>query len=135
MFDQETWRRQIAERLSGFARNPRQEMQIAGAPGLLSYLVTRTLDPFLEAFQHEPIAAVMALAEITRDPGADQIVRRATRMRYQSAVQIDRELRSSKDIRVVVERLLIELQTIALVRQRLNGSREEWLRFSIEHEL
>jgi len=135
MFDQETWRRQIAERLSGFARNPRQEMQLAGAPGPLSYLVTRTLDPFLEAFQHEPIAAVLTLAGITHNPGADQIVQRATRMRYQSAAQVDRELRASKDIRLAVEQLLIELQTIALVRQRLNGSREEWLRGALEREL
>ena len=135
MFDHETWRRQIAERLAGFARNPHQEMQLAGASSLLSYLVTRTLDPFLEAFQHEPIAAVLALAEIDRGPGADQIVRRATRMRYQSAAQVDRELRASKDIRAVVEQVLIELQSITLVRQRLNGAREEWFRFTLEHEL
>jgi HEAT repeat protein len=135
MFDHETWRHEIAERLGGFARNPRQEMQLAGAPSLLSYLVTRTLDPFLEAFQHEPIAAVLALAEITRGAGADQIVRRATRMRYQSAAQVDRELRTGKDFRAAVEQLLIELQTIALVRQRLNGSREEWLRYTLEREL
>ena len=51
MFDQDTWRRQIAEHLRGFARNPRQEMQLDGAPSLLSFLVLRTLDPFLEAFQ------------------------------------------------------------------------------------
>lgn len=135
MFDHETWRHAIAERLNGFARDPRQEMQLAGAPTLLSYLVARTLDPFLEAFQREPIAAVIALAEITRDPGADQIVRRATRMRYQSAAQVDRELRAGKDFRATVEQLVSALQTIALVRQRLNGSREEWLRFTLEREM
>lgn len=135
MFDHETWRREIAERLGGFARNPRQEMQLAGASGLLSYLVTRTLDPFLEAFQHEPIAAVMALAEITRGPGADQIVRRAMRLRYQSAAQVDRELRAGKDLRAAIEQLLIELQTLSLARQRLNGSREEWLRYTLDREI
>lgn len=135
MFDQETWRRQIAELLGGFARNPRQELQLAGAPSLLSFLVTRTLDPFLDAFQREPIAAVQTLAAISHTPGADQIVQRATRMRYQSAPQIDRELRASKEIRATVERLLIELQTIALVRQRLNGGREDWLRSSLDREL
>jgi HEAT repeat protein len=135
MFDHETWRREIAERLSGFARNPRQEMQLAAAPSLLSYLVLRTLEPVLEAFQREPIAAVLALADITRGPGADQIVRRAAQMRYQSAAQLDRELRTSKDIRVALEQLLIELQTVALVRQRLNGSREDWLRITVEREL
>jgi hypothetical protein len=135
MFDQDTWRRQIAEQLSGFARNPRQEMQLAGAPSLLSFLVARTLDPFLEAFQHEPIAAVLTLAAISREPGADQIVQRATRMRYQSAPQVDRELRGSRDLRAAVEQLLIELQTIALARQRLNGGREEWLRTTLDREL
>lgn len=135
MFDQDMWRRQIAEHLSGFARNPRQEMQLAGAPSLLSFLVMRTLDPFLDAFQREPIAAVLTLAALSHTPGADQIVQRAARMRYQSAPQLDRELRASKEIRATVERLLIELQTIGLVRQRLNGGREEWLRATIDREL
>jgi HEAT repeat protein len=135
MFDQETWRRQIAEQLSGFARNPRQEMQLAGAPSLLSYLVTRTLAPFLEAFQREPIAAVMTLAAITHSPGADQIVQRATRMRYQAAAQVERELRASREIRAAVEQLLLELQTVALVRQRMNGGREEWVRATLDREL
>jgi HEAT repeat protein len=110
-------------------------MQLAGAPSLLSFLVTRTLDPFLEAFQREPIAAVLTLAAITREPGADQLVQRATRMRYQSAPQVDRDLRGSRELRVAVEQLLIELQTIALVRQRLNGGREEWMRTTLDREL
>ncbi|MBK9710952.1 MAG: HEAT repeat domain-containing protein [Kouleothrix sp.] len=135
MFDQETWRRQIAEQMSGFARNPRQEIQLAGAPSLLSFLVARTLEPFLEAFQREPIAAVLTLAAIAHTPGADQIVQRATRMRYQSATQVDRELRASKEIRATIERLLIELHAVALVRQRLNGGREEWLRATLDREL
>ena len=135
MFDQATWRRQIADQLNGFARNPRQEMQLAGAPNLLSYLVARTLAPFLEAFQHEPIAAVLTLAAISHTPGADQIVQRATRLRYQSAAQVDRELRASRELRITVEHLLLELQTIALVRQRLNGSREEWVRVTLDRDL
>lgn len=135
MFDQDIWRRNIAEQLKGFARNPRQEMQLAGAPSLFSFLVARTLAPFLDAFQREPIAAVLTLAAITHTPGADLIVQRATRLRYQSAAQIDRELRASKEVRLAVESLLLELQTIVLVRQRLNGSREEWVRSVLDREL
>ncbi|GAB4209190.1 MAG: HEAT repeat domain-containing protein [Roseiflexaceae bacterium] len=135
MFDHETWRHTIAERLSGFTRQPRQEIQLAGAPSLLGFLLTRTLDPFLEAFQREPIAAVLALAEITRSEGANQIVLRAARLRYQSAAQVDRELRASKDLRLAAEQLLVELQTIPLARQRLNSSREAWMRSTLEHEL
>jgi HEAT repeat protein len=135
MFNQEVWRRQIAERLSGFARNPRQEMQLAGAPSMLALLVTQTLEPFLEVFQTEPVAAVMTLAEIVRGPGADQIVLRATRMRYQHAAQMDRELRGSRELRLACEQLLVELQTISSVRQRLNGAREDWLRASVERDL
>lgn len=135
MFDHEIWRRQIAERLSNFARNPRQELQLAGSPGLLCYLVARTFEPFLEAFQNEPIAAVLSLAAITCGPGADQIVRRAIRFRYQSAAQVDRELRASHDIRLAVEQLLIALRTISFVQQRLNESREDWFRLTLSHEL
>ncbi|GAB4112803.1 MAG: HEAT repeat domain-containing protein [Roseiflexaceae bacterium] len=135
MFTQDMWRQQISERLGTFARNPRQEMQLAGSPSLLAFLIVQTLDPFLTAFQEDPIHAVLALAEITRESGANQIVRRAARRSYQSAAQIDRELRSSPEMRIATELLLIELQTIAIVRQRLNGSREEWLRTTLEREL
>jgi hypothetical protein len=135
MFDQELWRRQIAERLSAFARNPRQEIQLSGSPGLLSYLVMQTLTPFVEAFQEDPIQAVLALAAISRSSGANQLVRRAARRSYQSAAQVDRDLRSSYEIRVAAEQLLIELQTVAIARQRLNGTREEWLRLTLESDL
>lgn len=135
MFDQELWRHQIAERLSAFARNPRQEIQLSGAPGLLSYLVIQTLVPFLEAFQEDPIQSVLTLASISRSPGANQLVRRAARRSYQSAAQVDRDLRSSAEIRAAAEQLLVELQTIALARQRLNGTREEWLRTTLEGDL
>jgi HEAT repeat protein len=135
MFNQETWRRRIADQLNGFARNPRQELQIAGASSLLAYLVAQTLDPFLEAFQSEPVAAVMTLAEIVRGPGADQIVRRAARVRYQHAAQVERELRGSRELRAACELLLVELQTISIARQRLNGAREEWLRANLERDL
>ena len=89
MFDQELWRRQIAERLSAFARNPRQEIQLSGAPGLLSYLVVQTLMPFVEAFQEDPIQSVLTLAAISRSSGANQLVRRAAR-RSSSARQRNR---------------------------------------------
>ena len=79
MFDQEFWRRQIADRLGAFARNPRQEIQLAGAPSLLSYLVVQSFDPFLVAFQEDPIQAVLTLASIARGPGANQLVRHAAR--------------------------------------------------------
>jgi hypothetical protein len=134
MFDHATWRRNIAERIRNFARNPRQELQLNAAPSVLSYFALRTIEPFLEAFPQEPIAAVLALAEINRGPGADQLVRRATQMRYQTAAQLDRELRSSRDLRKAFEELLIELQTVSLVRQRMNGSSEEWLRSTVERE-
>jgi hypothetical protein len=135
MFDQEMWRRQIAERLGAFARNPRQEVQLAGSPSLLAYLLVQTLDPFLAAFQDDPIDAVLALAGIVRGPGANQIVRNAARRVYQSAVQVDRELRGNQEIRAAAEQLLIELQTLAIARQRLNGSREDWLRTTLERDL
>jgi HEAT repeats len=135
MFDQEQWRRQISERLSGFARNPRQEMQLAGSPSLLAYLIVQALDPFFTAFREDPIQAVLTLAEISRGAGANQLVRRAARTTYQSAAQVDRDLRGSREIRAAAEQILIELQTIAIARQRLNGVREEWLRSTLERDL
>ncbi len=135
MFDHETWRQEIGARLNDFARNPRQDLQLAGAPTLLGYLVARTIEPFIEVFQREPIAAVLALAEITRGPGANLLVHRAIRLRYPAATQIDRELRTNADLRIAIEHMLIELHTIPIARQRLSSSRETWLRTTLEHEL
>ncbi len=135
MFDQEVWRTRVAERLSGFARNPRQDIQIAGTGTVLAYLAVRTLEPFLEAFQQEPLAAVLTLAEITRGPGADLIVRRASQMRYQVAQLIERELRTKAELRVALEQLFVALNVLHLARQRLNSSRDEWLRLTLLHEI
>ncbi len=135
MFDHESWRQQIAEALNGMARKPWQELQLAGTPTLLSFLVSRTLAPFWDAFQEEPISAVLALSTITRGVGANILVRRAMRMRYQSAAQMDRELRASHDVRTAVEQLLVELQTIPMARQRLSSGHESWLRNTLEREL
>jgi hypothetical protein len=109
MFDQELWRSRITERLGAFARNPRQDIQLSGNTTALAYLAVRALEPFLEAFQQHPVDAVLALAEITRGPGADQIVRRASQMRYQVGQIIERELRSSTDMRAAIEQLLVTL--------------------------
>ncbi len=135
MFDQESWRSQITERLAGFTRNPRQDIQIAGSASVLGYMAVRTLEPFLEAFQTEPVAAVLALAEITRGPGADMIVHRASQMRFQVSNLIERELRSSADLRAAVEQILVTLNVIHVARQRLNSSRDEWLRLTLLSEL
>lgn len=135
MFDRETWRQRVAERFTTFARNPRQEIQIAGVNSVLGYLTLRALEPFLAAFQDEPVAAVLALAEISRGPGANHIVRRASRWRYQLAHLIERELRSRPELRLTVEEILLALQVLHLARQRLNSSRDEWLRLTLLAEL
>jgi HEAT repeat protein len=135
MFDQERWRSRITERLGAFARNPRQDIQLSGNSTALAYLAVRALEPFLDAFQQHPVAAVLALAEITRGPGADQIVRRAAQMRYQVGQIIERELRSSADMRAAIEQLLVTLDVVHRARQRLNSSRDEWLRLMLLNEL
>jgi HEAT repeat protein len=135
MFDQETWRAQVAERLAGFARNPRQDVQIAGAGSVLAYLSVRTLEPFLDAFQHYPVAAVLALSEITQGSGADHLVHRASQMRYQVAQIIERELHSRPDLRMAIEQIMVALDVLHIARQRLNSSRDEWLRVTLLKEI
>lgn len=135
MFDQDSWRSQIAERLNAFARNPRQDIQLTGTTTALAYLAVCTLEPFLDAFQREPVAAVLTLANITHGPGADHIVRRAAQMRYQVAHLLERELRATPALRGAVEQLMVALDVIHLARQRLNSSRDEWLRLTLLREL
>ncbi|RRR72145.1 MAG: HEAT repeat domain-containing protein [Candidatus Viridilinea halotolerans] len=135
MFDQDEWRARIADRLSGFTRNPRQDIQLAGTTTVTGYLAVRALEPFLAAFQQEPVAAVLTLADITRGPGADLIVRRASQMRYQASALIEREMRTRAELRSSLEQIFVTLNVIHLARQRLNSSRDEWLRLTLLSEL
>jgi HEAT repeat protein len=135
MFDQEIWQNQIVEQLNAFARNPWQEVMVHGASTLIGYLSLRTLEPFLEAFQREPINAVLALSSITQGTGADHIVRRATQLRFQGARLLEREFHTTPMLCSTVEQLMVALNMLHLARQRLNSSRDDWLRQTLMHEL
>jgi len=135
MFNQEAWQNEIFEHLNTFARNPWQEVVINGAHTLIGYLAIRTLEPFLDAFEREPINAVLTLASITRGPGCDHIVQRATQLRFQGARLLEREFHTVPDLCHAVEDIMVALNMIHLVRQRLNSSRDDWLRQTLMHEL
>lgn len=135
MFNQETWHNSIVECLNDFARNPWQDVMVHGASTLLGYLALRTLHPFLDAFQHEPIQAVLALSTITQGEGANYIVRRASQLRFQGARLLEREMLATSELRDTVERLMVALNMIHLARQRLNSSRDEWMRQTLMYEL
>jgi hypothetical protein len=86
-------------------------------------------------FEQEPIAAVQALATITGGPGANLIIKRATQIRYQGARLLEQELRSSAALRADIEKIMVALDTIHLVRQRLQGWRADWFRSTFTNEL
>ncbi|MBO9326239.1 MAG: HEAT repeat domain-containing protein [Roseiflexus sp.] len=135
MFDRHLWQRQIIEYLDVFARHPRQEVQLSGGVGVVPHLALHTLTPFFQAFHTYPVDATVTLAAITHDAGANLLVQRVLRNRYPTAMDVDRDLRTSQEVCVTVEHLVVELQTIPLAIQRLNAQRGSWLCSEIEHEL
>ncbi|MCS6839787.1 MAG: HEAT repeat domain-containing protein [Roseiflexus sp.] len=135
MFDQHIWRQQLTDYLAIFARHPIQEMQLAGSPGVLPHLALRTLTPFLNALHAHPVDAVVTLAAITHDTGANLLVRQVMRVHYPTAKDLDRIMRASTDLCITIERLLVELQTIPLALRRLNAQRSVWLRNTLKYEL
>jgi hypothetical protein len=135
MFNRSLWRAQVGQRLDIFARNPQQDMHLSGSPSLLAHIAACTLRPFLEAFATEPIAAVQTMASFTSGPGANMIVKRAPHLRYQAARLLDQGLRANAELRMDVEQILVDIDTIHLVRQRLHGSQEEWFSNVLSGEL
>jgi hypothetical protein len=135
MFNRSLWRAQVGQRLDIFARNPQQDMHLSGSPSLLAHIAACTLRPFLEAFATEPIAAVQTMASFTSGPGANIIVKRAPHLRYQAARLLDQGLRTNAELRMDVEQILVDIDTIHLVRQRLHGSQEEWFSNVLAGEL
>jgi HEAT repeat protein len=78
---------------------------------------------------------VLALAAINQGSGADYIVRRAGALRYQTTRVLEREVGALPYLRVTLEQLILGLNTITSARQRLNSSRDEWLRSTLLREL
>jgi hypothetical protein len=135
MFDRSTWRTQVGKRLDTFARRPQQDMYLSGAPSLLTHLTMCTLQPFLREYESEPIKAVQVLAAMADGAGANILVRRIRHLRYQGARILDQELRHGAEFRADIERLLVSIDTIHLVRQRLHGTRADWFTSQLTSEL
>jgi hypothetical protein len=135
MFDLERWRQEAQQRLRPFLQRPRQEPVLVGTSSLFTYLAVRTLEPFLEAYQDDPIAGTLALATITRAPGANTLIRMATQLRYQGALLLRRELYASGPLRATLEQILLQLGVIDLVKQGLNDTQCEWFRLTLQHEI
>jgi hypothetical protein len=135
LFDQAIWREQILTRLTPFTRNPTQELHLSGTSSTLAFLLYQTVQPFCMAFEHEPLAAVLALSELTRRPGANYLVHNARRFFFQGAVLVERELRHSPELRIVLDELTLELHTLQIVLQRLSRTRVEWLRRAMTQDL
>ncbi|MFQ3633234.1 HEAT repeat domain-containing protein [Roseiflexus sp.] len=135
MFDQHIWRQQLTDHLEIFARHPHREVQLAGNPGVVPHLALRTLMPFLNALYDYPVDAIVTLATIAHDTGANLLISRIIRTRYPTAIDIERDMRASIDLCITIERLMIELNTIPRAIQRLNARRSFWLCSTIEREL
>jgi hypothetical protein len=135
MFDRSTWRTHVGKRLDTFARHPQQDMYLSGAPSLLTHLIMCTLQPFLVEYQREPINAIQVLAAMANGAGANMLVRRTRHLRYQGARILDQELRHSAEFRADIEQLLVAIDTIHLVRQRLHGTRADWFTSQLTSEL
>lgn len=136
MFDRSTWRMHVGKKLDIFARNPRQEIFISSGPvSLLTYLATCTLEPFLLAYETEPITAIQTLASISQASEMNAVVRRAPHMRYQSARLLEYELRNSSEWRTAIEQLLVGIDTIQLARQRLHGLDADWFTDTLRNDI
>lgn len=136
MFDRSTWRMQVGRKLDVFARNPRQEIVISSGPVmLLTYLASVTLEPFLNAFEEEPITAIQTLASISAAPEMNAVVRRVPSMRYRLPHLLEYELRHNPQWRLAVEQLLVGVDTVQLARQRLHGLDSDWFIDTLRNEI
>jgi hypothetical protein len=135
MFDRSLWRAQVGRRLDMFVRNPAQAMSLSGTSSLLAYLSATTVRPFLDAYPRDPITAIQVLASMAHGDGANEIVRRAAVLRYQAARWFEQELQQNVQLRIDIEHLMVAIDTIQLVRQRLVGTRLSWFITTLNNEL
>lgn len=135
MFNRSLWRLQVGKRLDIFARNPQQDLQLSGTQSLLAHLTACTLHPFLNEYERQPIAAIQTLADMANGEGANRLVNQARKLRYQAGRILQRDLQSSSELRADIENIMMGIDTIHLVRQRLHSSRADWFCSTLSSEL
>lgn len=135
MFDLDRWRQEVHQRLRPFLQRPRQEPYLAGCSSLFTYLATKAIEPFIEAYISDPMHATIALSNVDQGQGANYLVRHAMQLRYQAPLLLRRELQHSPQLRALTEQLLIQLGVIDLIRSGLDDTQGEWFRLALRHEI
>lgn len=134
-FDRKIWHDDIRAQLAMFALNPMQQVEVSGSKTVFVYLAMCTLSPLLYRLEHQPIAAIQILAEMTSGPGANYIVHHAARLRYRSAHLLERDIASLPSFRTAIEDIMIDLDLVTLLTRLLSSDRAAWVRERLSSEL
>jgi formylglycine-generating enzyme required for sulfatase activity/energy-coupling factor transporter ATP-binding protein EcfA2 len=126
---QQTWRKQVQERLVRFAASARAQFQEAGPNLLYGFLSAMALWPVAEAMQGGDLAGpILALGGIAGSVGANLIANQVQNWKSEAdaAEQLSQAAQSDPAVREALDALLDKLDVVAQAQTGMSEADQAW---------
>jgi formylglycine-generating enzyme required for sulfatase activity/energy-coupling factor transporter ATP-binding protein EcfA2 len=134
---QQTWRKQIQERLARFADSARAQFQHAAPNLLYGFLSAMALWPVAEAVQKGELAALLALGSVAGGVGANLIANQVQSWKDEAdaAEQLSQAAQADPAVREALDALLDELDVIGQAQAGMSDQDRDWFRETLHREV
>jgi formylglycine-generating enzyme required for sulfatase activity len=134
---QQTWRKQIQERLAGFAPSAQAQFQQAAPNLLYGFLSAMALWPVAQAVQGGELAALVALGSVAGGVGANLIANQVQSWRDEAdaAEQLSQAAQDDPDVREALDVLLINLDIVEQAQAGMSDQDRAWFLETLRREV
>jgi hypothetical protein len=134
---QQTWRRQIQERLARFAASARAQFQQAAPNLLYGFLSAMALWPVAQAVQGGELAALLALGSVAGGVGANLIANQLQSWKNEAdaAEQLSQAAQDDPDVREVLDALLDKLGVVEQAQAGMSEADRTWFLETLRWEV
>jgi formylglycine-generating enzyme required for sulfatase activity len=134
---QQTWRKQIQERLARFAASARAQFQQAAPNLLYGFLSAMALWPVAQAVQGGELAALLALGSVAGGVGANLIANQVQSWRDEAdaAEQLSQAAQDDPDVREALDALLDELGVVEQAQAGMSDQDRAWFLETLRREV
>ena len=134
---QQTWRKQIQERLARFAASARAQFQHAAPNLLYGFLSAMALWPVAEAVQKGELAALGAFFGVAGGVGANLIANQVQSWKDEAdaAEQLSQAAQSDPAVRETLDAVLDELDVIGQAQAGMSEADRTWFQETLREEM
>jgi len=134
---QQTWRKQVQERLARFAASSRTQFQEIGSNLLYGFLSAMALWPVAQAVQGGELAALLALGSVAGGVGANLIANQVQRWQDETdaAEQLSQAAQTDPAVREALDAVLSKLGVIEQIQAGMSDADRVWFQETLRREV